>query len=50
MYNLALTRRGISIIESDFDWKEYMGYFTLGHSIFFFFFPSLLAIRITEIL
>jgi hypothetical protein len=25
IYNLALTRRGINIIESDFDWNEYIG-------------------------
>jgi hypothetical protein len=34
IYNLALTRRGINIIQSDFDWKEYIGYFIPGHSIY----------------
>jgi hypothetical protein len=33
IYNLALTRRGINIIESDIDWNEYIGYFIPGHSI-----------------
>jgi hypothetical protein len=33
IHNLALTRRGINIIESDFDWNEYIEYFLPGHSI-----------------
>jgi hypothetical protein len=33
IHNLALTRRGINIIESDFDWKEYIQFFIPGHSI-----------------
>jgi hypothetical protein len=32
--NLALTRRGLNIIESEFDLKELVGYFTLEHSIY----------------
>jgi hypothetical protein len=33
IYNLALKRRGINIIESDFDWNEYIEYFIPDHSI-----------------
>jgi hypothetical protein len=34
IYNLALTRRGINIIQSDLDWNGYIGYFIPGHSIY----------------
>jgi hypothetical protein len=33
IYNLALTRGGINIIQSDFDWNQYIGYFIPRHSI-----------------
>jgi hypothetical protein len=33
IYNLALTRRVINIIQSDFDWNEYIGYSIPGQSI-----------------
>jgi hypothetical protein len=33
IYNLDLTRRGINIIESDFDWNEYIEYFIIGNSM-----------------
>jgi hypothetical protein len=33
-YNLSLTRPGVSIIESDIDLKEQIGYFTLNHIMF----------------
>jgi hypothetical protein len=33
IYILALTRRGINIIQSDFNWNEYILYFIPGHNI-----------------
>jgi hypothetical protein len=42
IYILASTRRGLNIIESDFDWIEYIGYFISGHSI-----QRVLRLRIT---
>jgi hypothetical protein len=34
IHNLALTCPGINIIESDFDWNEYIEYINPGHSIY----------------
>jgi hypothetical protein len=33
IYNPALTRRGINIIQAHFDWNKYIGFIIPGHSI-----------------